>query len=254
MKVILLGTGTSQGIPVITCQCDTCTSSDKRDCRLRTSAYISVDNVHFAIDIGPDFRQQMLANRIADLDCILLTHTHNDHIIGLDDVRPFNFLKRKSIPVYGTEDSITDIRDRFKYVFAANKYPGAPSIDTFVIDPTKTFTYKGVTITPLEVKHGNLNIVGYRINDFVYITDANHIPENTLQNIFGCKILIINALRKESHHSHFSLNDALSEIEKVKPDKTYITHISHRMGLTKDWEVNLPSNVFPGYDGLEISL
>lgn len=254
MKVILLGTGTSLGIPVITCTCETCTSQDPRDNRLRTSAHIVVDNHHIAIDIGPDFRIQMLNNRIPNLDGVLVTHTHNDHIIGLDEVRPFNFLKRKSIPIYATPDNLVEIRERFKYVFAAHKYPGAPSIDTVSIDGQSSFRLGDIEIEPLSVMHGNLPILGFRINDFVYITDASYIPDQTLEKINNCKLIVINALRKESHHSHFSLPETLAQIEQINPDRAYLTHISHMMGPTASWEHELPANVFPGYDGLEIQV
>ena len=250
MKIKVLGTGTSQGIPVIACDCPVCTSTDPKDTRLRCSIYIEVDNLKLVVDIGPDFRTQMLNAAIKDIDAILMTHQHNDQSAGLDDVRPFNFKYRKDIPVYATVAVQEDLRQRFQYVFKASNYPGAPRINLNTIE-NLPFQIEQTKIQPILVQHGSMPVFGFRINQFTYITDAKEIEEEELEKIKGSKVLILNALQKEPHFSHLNLSQALAIIEKVKPEKAYLTHISHLMGKNQDIAKELPTNVELCYDGLE---
>lgn len=253
MKITALGTGTSQGIPIIGCDCEVCTSEDSKDKRLRTSVFVETAQAKILIDIGPDFRTQFLQNKLTTIDLILLTHEHNDHIIGLDDVRAINFTQQKTIPIYARDRVTAIIKKRFAYVFKENPYPGAPRVDMHSIDD-KCFSYKDILITPINIKHGRLEIWGFRLNDFVYITDASHIPEEEYQKILNVKVLIINALRREKHHSHFNLEDCLEVIKKINPGSAYITHISHSMGKTEDWKKLLPSGVRPLQDMMTIEI
>lgn len=254
MKITLLGTGTSQGIPVIGCECEVCSSSDPRDNRTRTSILISQDNTNIVIDTGPDFRTQMLQNNVKSLDAVLYTHEHNDHTAGLDDLRPYIFRQRKEMPIYGSDRVIENIKERFKYAFGSNPYPGAPRLIPHSIDSGVKINFKGIDILPIEVMHGSLPVLAYRIGSFTYITDANYISKESLKLIAGTKILIINALHQKEHHSHFSLKQALHMVEIIKPDKCYLTHISHSMGLTRDWQTLLPSDVHAGTDRLTFEL
>ncbi len=251
MRIIALGTGTSQGVPVIGCQCLTCVSEDSRDKRFRTSIYVEVDDTQLVIDIGPDFRTQFLQNNLTSVDHVLITHEHNDHIIGLDDIRAINFTQRKSIPLYAEKRVIGELIKRFDYVFKGD-YPGKPRIDLIEIDTTPFFVNKTL-IQPIRILHGSLPILAYKINDLVYITDGKTIEEEELEKIKNCKVLIINALRKESHFSHFTLSEALDMIKQINPEQAYITHVSHNMGPTKEWIQMLPPNVYALNDGMEIS-
>ncbi len=246
MKIVALGTGTSQGIPVIGCRCDVCTSDDPADRRLRTSAYIEVNGTKLLIDIGPDFRSQFLDNGLWDIDAVLLTHEHNDHVIGLDDIRAVNFMQRKTIPFYMESRVAGEIRKRFEYAFESHY--GAPMISLHEIT-LSSFSINDVLIQPLRIMHGKLPILGYRINDFAYITDAKTISETTLDQLRDLDTLIINALRKEDHHSHLTLSECLELVHKINAKKTYLTHISHRMGKTALWSQELPANVMPLQDG-----
>lgn len=250
MKIRALGSGTSQGIPIIGCQCKVCLSSDSRDKRLRSSVYIESEKSKILIDIGPDFRHQFLSNNLHTVDYVLITHEHNDHIIGLDDIRAINFTQQKSVPFFAEDRVILQLKDRFSYAFQ-NKNPGVPKISLEAINETP-FELGDIKITPLRIWHGRLPILGFKLNDFVYITDASKIENDTLEKIKECKVMIINALRKEDHYSHFTLKECLSVIEKVRPVQAYITHISHNMGLTSDWEKELPENVKPLNDKMEI--
>ncbi|NVO02366.1 MAG: MBL fold metallo-hydrolase [Bacteroidetes bacterium] len=253
MKITFLGTGTSQGVPVIACDCSVCKSSNFKDNRLRSSVFIEFENEKFVIDTGPDFRQQMLRAKVKKLDAVLLTHSHKDHVGGMDDVRAFNYFMQKPIDVYGSNQVLNHIKNEFSYAFAEERYPGVPEINLHTIE-NKEFTINGVKIIPILSMHYQLPIFGFRIGDFTYITDANFISEIEKAKIIGSKILVINALRKKQHISHFTLDEALEIIAEVKPEKAYLTHISHQMGLHNEEEKNLPVNVFFAYDGLEIGL
>lgn len=251
MNITFLGTGTSQGIPVITCHCPVCRSNDMKDKRLRSSVLIEIDGVNLVIDAGPDFRQQMIRAQLDHLDAMLVTHGHKDHIGGLDDVRAYNYVSGQPIPVYANETTCKDIRRDFHYVFSGNAYPGIPRINLIPIDTTP-FSVRGIKIIPIEVLHMNLKIIGFRIGDLTYITDANDIPLEGRRKIRGSKILIINALRIKKHVSHFNLEEALEMIRSLAPGKAFLTHLSHRMGKHEEVSSLLPEGVFLGYDGLVI--
>ena len=253
MIVTFLGTGTSQGVPVIACSCEVCNSLDFRNKRLRVSVHVAVGGKSFVIDTGPDFRQQMLQERIEKLDAILFTHEHKDHTAGLDDVRAFNFRQKKNMPAYGRPSVLDQLKKEFAYAFAEVKYPGTPNIDLKTID-NKAFEVEGVEVLPIEVLHYKLPVYGYRIKDFTYITDANDISSAEKEKIKGSKVLVLNALRKTDHISHFTLQEALDLIEELKPEKAYLTHISHQMGLHKEVSKELPKNVYLAYDGLKVEI
>lgn len=253
MKVTFLGTGTSQGVPVIGCDCDVCQSLDYRDKRLRTSVHLEVDDQSFVIDTGPDFRQQMLRERMQRLDFVLFTHSHKDHTAGLDDVRAFNFKQGMDMPLYGTAQVLKQLRTEYYYAFLEKKYPGTPQLQLNEIDE-QPFRVNGLEITPLAVTHMHMPVLGFRVGDFSYITDANHIPEATLKRLKGTKVLVLNALQKESHISHFNLDEAIAMAGKIGANKTYFTHISHKLGLHKEVASELPENVELATDGLVISL
>lgn len=253
MKVTFLGTGTSQGIPIIGCDCPVCTSLDYRDKRLRTSMHIEIENKSFIVDCGPDFRQQVLREKIRRLDAILFTHEHKDHTAGLDDVRGFNFLQKKDLPVYGQSRMLHQLRREFEYAFSPIKYPGVPLIDLHEIE-NESFEIEGVQITPIEVMHHLLPVFGYRVGDFTYITDANYISDKEIKKIEGTKVLVLNALQKTSHLSHFTLSQALEMIEIIQPETAYLTHLSHTMGLHAEVSTELPANVKIAYDGLKLIL
>lgn len=253
MKLTFLGTGTSQGVPVIACNCNVCKSNDSRDIRLRSSAMININDKVIIIDSGPDFRQQMLKEKVTKLDALLLSHGHKDHIAGLDDVRAFNYVQKKAIDVYARLDVHETIKNEFSYAFAVDKYPGVPEINLHIVE-NKPFSIDEIEIIPIEVQHFKLNIFAYRIGDLTYITDANRISNIELAKIIGSKVVVINALRKTTHVSHFNLYEALKIIEKISPQKAYITHISHLMGLHREVEKELPKNIELAYDGLNIEI
>lgn len=254
MKVTFLGTGTSQGVPLIACDCKVCASANKKDKRLRTSVLVQINDVNMVIDSGPDFRQQMLACGIKHLDALIFTHAHKDHIAGMDDIRGFNFRMKRAIEIYCTQQVESQIRTEFAYIFAETKYPGIPEVEMNTIRNDVNFEVKGVTIQPIEVMHYKLPVLGFRINDFVYITDANFISNDEKQKIKGRHTLVLNALRREKHVSHFTLNEALELIEELQPKQAYLTHISHQLGLHEEVEQELPPNVKLAYDGLTIEL
>lgn len=251
MKITFLGTGTSQGVPVIACECPTCTSTDPRDNRLRTSLLLEYQGVTLLFDAGPDFRQQMLREKVKKLDAILITHEHKDHIAGMDDVRAFNYKSQDAVDIYAEERVQKAIRREFSYVFSEYQYPGIPRMRLNDI-PDYMFTVKGIKITPVRIRHMNMEILGFRIGDFAYITDANYIPEQSKEKLFGVKYLVINALRKEKHISHFSLREAIDFIREISPRKAFLTHISHQMGLHKEVTEELPPGIMLGYDGLSL--
>jgi phosphoribosyl 1,2-cyclic phosphate phosphodiesterase len=253
MKLTFLGTGTSQGVPLIACMCDICRSEDPRDKRLRSSLLVETGNRTIIIDTGPDFRQQMLRQGSKTLDAILYTHEHRDHIAGLDDIRAYNFLMRRPMDVYAEERVIRSLQNEFPYIFAERKYPGIPQVNVHTID-TSPFRVNGIGITPVRALHYRLPVLGYRIENAAYITDANHIPDNELQKLDGLDILIICALRKKEHISHFNLEQAMEVIERVKPGRAYLTHIGHQLGRHAAVEEELPDNVYLAYDELVLSV
>lgn len=253
MKVRILGTGTSQGVPVIACNCSVCQSSDPNDKRLRAAVLVEVDGIVIVIDAGPDFRQQMLREKVANVDAILITHEHRDHIAGLDDVRSFNYINKKPIDIYAEPRVHKSIKLEYSYSFADEKYPGIPQFNLIDLSD-EPFFINGVKIIPLRVLHYKLPVFGFRIGDFTYITDANYISDEVKAKIIGTKVLVINGLRKEKHLSHFSLNEAIDFINQVNPARAYITHISHQMGMHKEINKNLPPNISLAYDGLHFEL
>jgi phosphoribosyl 1,2-cyclic phosphate phosphodiesterase len=253
IQVRFLGTGTSQGIPMIACSCEVCSSEDPRDQRLRVSMHIEVDGKSFIIDTGPDFRQQILRAGIRHVDAVLFTHEHKDHTAGLDDIRGFNFAQQTAIPLYARQQVINQLKREFAYAFGENKYPGVPEIDVYEIDD-KPFIVEGIEVIPILVKHYFLDVLGFRFGDFTYITDANFIADEELAKVKGTKVLVINALRKTKHISHFTLDEALEVIEKIQPERAYITHISHMMGLHAEVQRELPPNVFLAHDDLRLTV
>lgn len=251
MKVTFLGTGTSQGVPVIACPCDVCNSNDEKDKRLRCSIHIEHNGKSFVIDSGPDFRQQMMRAGIKTLDGLIFTHDHKDHIAGMDDIRAYNYVLQKKIEVYATALVQEGMKREFPYIFAEEKYPGIPEINLHLIE-NAPFIIEGLTFTPVEARHFKLPVFGYRIGDFTYLTDANYISDHEKQKIKGSKVFVINALRHEPHVSHYNLQQALDLIAEIKPETAYITHISHQLGRHVEVNKILPANVFCAYDGLEL--
>jgi phosphoribosyl 1,2-cyclic phosphate phosphodiesterase len=253
VKVTLLGTGTSQGVPVIGCECDVCRSLDYRDKRLRVSVHLEVNGKSFIIDSGPDFRQQVLRERIKKLDALLFTHEHKDHTAGLDDIRAYNFMQHQDMPVYAEERVLNQLRKEYSYIFSGVKYPGIPKVDLHPIS-NEPFTIDDVTFTPIRVQHYKLPVLGFRVGNFTYITDANAISETEKEKIKGSEIIVLNALRKEPHISHFSLSEAVELLKEMQPTRAYLTHISHLMGTHREVEAELPDFIRLAYDGLTIQL
>ncbi len=253
-KVWFLGTGTSQGIPVIGSNHSVCKSDDPRDKRLRVSVWLQWENHSYVIDCGPDFRQQMLTSKCQKLDGILYTHEHSDHTAGLDDIRPF-FFKQGDIPIYAHKRVINSLTKRFDYIFETErKYPGAPSVKVIEVINNIPFTIGNKTAIPVMAMHGDLEVFGYRIDDFAYLTDVKTITPNEIEKLKGVKVLVVSALREEPHSMHFNLEEALNFIETVKPEKAYLTHISHLMGFHAEVQERLPENVFLAYDNLQITI
>lgn len=254
-QVTFLGTGTSQGVPVVTCNCATCHSTDSKDKRLRSSLMLRINNLNYVIDSGPDFRQQMLREQVDSLEAILFTHQHKDHIAGLDDVRPFNFRQQKDMTIYCDQLVREALHREFEYIFTEDKYPGIPQVDIRLIDKNTNIELEnGEHIIPIEVMHYKLPVLAFRYRDFTYITDAKHISVEEIEKIKGTRVLVVNSLRHESHISHFNLEEALAFIEIIKPEKAYLTHISHLLGKHEYIKKILPPHVFLAYDGLQLEL
>ncbi len=254
LKLTFLGTGTSQGIPVIGSTHPVCLSDNPKDKRLRVSVLISWEDYNFVIDCGPDFRQQMLRNGVRKLNGILFTHEHADHTAGIDDIRPF-FFRQGDIPIYAHQRVITNLRKRFDYIFSdEDRYPGAPAVKVNVVENDKPFRVGNMQAIPIEAYHNRLQVFGYRIGGVAYLTDVKNIEYKEIEKIKGVKVLIVNALRIESHHSHFNLEEALAFVEKVEPQVAYFTHISHLLGFHDEVENSLPENVHLAYDNLTINL
>ncbi|WP_373520616.1 MBL fold metallo-hydrolase [Aquiflexum sp.] len=253
MKVTFLGTGTSQGVPVICCDCPVCSSLDYRDKRLRSSIHLEINEKSIVIDTGPDFRQQMLRERIQKLDCILYTHEHKDHTAGLDDIRSYNFLQKKDMPIYGTQNVLDQIKREFSYIFEEVKYPGVPSVVTHEITNVP-FEAEGIQVIPVQVMHYRLPVFGFRFGDFTYITDAKYIDEKELEKVKGTKVLVLNALQQTHHISHFTLKEAIEMVDFLKPERAYFTHISHKLGTHDEVEKTMPPHIRLGYDGLQIEI
>lgn len=254
MRITFLGTGTSQGVPIIGCECVVCKSTDPRDNRLRSSVMIEVDGKRFVIDSGPDFRQQMLRSKVRNLDGVIFTHEHKDHLAGLDEVRAFNFInKGKPVPIYATEQVQRAIRREFAYIFETPEYPGIPKIEIHTIT-NSPFKAGDTQFVPIEVHHHKLPVFGFRIGGFVYVTDANRIDEKERQKIRGADVLVLNALRREAHISHFTLQEAIDMVADLKPKAAYFTHISHQLGLHAEVEKELPHGIQLAFDGKVIDL
>jgi phosphoribosyl 1,2-cyclic phosphate phosphodiesterase len=251
LKVTFLGTGTSQGIPLIACRCAVCTSTDPRDKRLRSSIMVESAKTRIVVDSGPDFRQQLLRERVRSLDAVVFTHEHKDHIAGLDDVRAFNFISGGSMAVFATQRVQDALKREFAYIFSGEKYPGIPQVDLYSIDD-EVFHVGDLVIEPLNVLHYRLPVKAFRSGDFAYITDANFIPDATREKLQGLKVLVVNALRREPHISHFNLSEAIQLVSELKPEKTYLTHLSHQMGRHQELLDELPSFIEPGIDGMQI--
>ncbi len=254
MTVTFLGTGTSQGIPVITCNCKVCTSADPRDQRLRSSVLVQEGDTTIVIDTGPDFRYQMLRAQVKQLDAVLFTHEHKDHIAGLDDVRPFNFAQQGAVDIYGTYAVHQALKREFYYAFSDQKYPGVPQLHMHEIT-TAPFSVAGkVEVIPIQVMHFKMPVLGFRMGNFTYITDAKTIDEENISKIRGSDVLVINALQRDSHISHFTLDEAVGMAQRIGAGETYFTHISHRLGAHEEVSRELPAGVSLAYDGLQLQL
>lgn len=255
MKLYFLGTGTSQGIPVIGSADPVCSSTDFKDKRLRTSVFVEWDDVTFQIDCGPDFRQQMLKSKCNKIDAILFTHEHADHTAGFDDIRPFCFMQKQAIPIFAQNRVINELKKRFEYIFETeNRYPGAPAVQVNIVNENESFCIKDKKITPITVLHGDLPILGYRFNDLAYLTDVKYITDENLDKLKNLEVLVINALRISEHPTHNNLEEALAFIKKIKPKKAYLTHIGFQLGFHEEVQKNLPKDVYLAYDNLQLTI
>jgi phosphoribosyl 1,2-cyclic phosphate phosphodiesterase len=254
MKITFLGTGTSQGVPVIACSCEVCRSLDFRNKRLRVSVHIQIGATSLIIDAGPDFRQQILCESIKKLDAILITHEHKDHTAGLDDIRAFNFIQERAMPIYASKQVHHQLKREYEYVFADHKYPGIPQMELIEIHESHSFKIEKIEIEPINVLHHKMKVFGFRVGNFTYITDANFIAESEIDKIKGSKILVLNALQKTPHVSHFTLEQAVAMAHRIGAEKTYFTHISHKLGLHAEVEKELPERMFLAWDGLNLEI
>lgn len=253
MRITFLGSGTSQGVPVIACPCAVCTSADKRDNRLRSSILIETDEATIVVDSGPDFRYQMLRHQVKKLDAIVFTHGHKDHTAGLDDVRAYNYFQQKEMDIYASDETQEVLRREFQYIFQNSSYPGVPQIKLHELR-NEAFYINGLRILPIRVLHYKLQVFGFRIGDFTYITDANYIAPEEMDKIRGSKIVVLNALRLEQHISHFTLAEAIEVAKDLNCEQTYFTHISHQLGLHSEVSEDLPNNIFLAHDGLVLEI
>ncbi|GAB3991869.1 MBL fold metallo-hydrolase [Spirosoma daeguense] len=253
MVITLLGTGTSSGVPLIGCTCEVCRSVDFRDKRLRSSVHIAVDGRSFIIDTGPDFRQQVLRLNLQQLDAVIFTHEHKDHTAGFDEIRAYNFKSGKDIPVYARPSVLAQLQREFAYIFAEHKYPGVAHVQLNEVE-NKPFDVLGVPFIPIDTLHHRLPVFGYRVGDFTYLTDLNFISDEELQKVYGTKVLVLDALQRQPHISHFTLDQAVALAQRVDAERTYFVHISHKLGLHRDVEKELPPNIRLGYDGMRIKL
>jgi phosphoribosyl 1,2-cyclic phosphate phosphodiesterase len=255
MEITFLGTGTSQGVPVIGCTCAVCRSIDYRDKRLRVSVHLQVQGKSLIIDSGPDFRQQVLRERIDHLDALLFTHEHKDHTAGLDDIRAYNFRQRQDMPVYAEPRVLAQLKQEFAYIFAEKKYPGVPQVQLMPLESdSATFWVEGVEVQPIRALHYKLPVLGFRIGGFTYVTDANYLAPEALEQMRGSEVIVLNALRNEPHISHFSLPEAVAILEDLAPQRAYLTHISHMLGRHREVEATLPDFIRLAYDGLRVRL
>lgn len=250
-SITFLGTGTSQGIPMIGCDCPVCTSDDPKDKRLRASALVEYEGRNFLIDAGPDFRQQMLREGVRHLDAILLTHHHKDHTGGLDDVRSFNYLEKRSFPIYCEASVQESLRKEYYYVFSESPYPGAPQMDLRTIT-SLPFEIEGVRIVPIRAMHYKLPVLGFRFGDCAYVTDANYIPESEFEKLEGVKVFVVNTVKRTQHISHFSLPEAIAVAQRTGAGRCYLTHLSHLLPRHRDLASQLPEGIQPAWDGLRI--
>ena len=248
-----LGTGTSSGVPMIACQCTVCSSKNKKDNRLRSSILIKSEKTVVVVDTTPDFRYQMLRSNVNHLDAILFTHSHKDHIAGLDDIKAYNFISQRPMSLFANTETCDALRRDFYYAFADKKYPGIPQLDLNLVDH-EPFSVMDIDVMPIKVKHLNMDVHGYRFGDFTYITDANHIDDSEKEKIKGTQVLVINALRKEKHLSHFTLQEAIDLATELEIPTTYFTHLSHQMGLHDEVSESLPKGMFLAYDGLVLDV
>jgi len=252
MKITFLGTGTSQGIPVIGCECAACQSNDSRDDRLRCSVLIEVDGKVLLIDVGPDFRQQMLRAGTTRIDAILITHEHSDHVSGLDDIRPFNFMHKMDMPIYATTVIHEILQQKYPYIFASS-YPGVPRVQPHFISKENNFIAAGIPIIPIEIYHGKLPILGFRIGDFAYLTDFKSMEEKEAKKLIGVKTLVISALQHKPHHSHSTLEESIDFVNKIGVKEAYFTHLSHKMGTHAETARLLPKHIQIAYDELVLN-